>query len=124
MKLTRTEKQKTPYKFFFDNAGYSYDPKKETELQGRRRCAKAYAEAEARAIAEQVDFEWIVDPGVDSSEFSDEKPAWKLWGCMMRRNGRVCQSLWGIDFGRNGEPWNDTYKRVVEAELACEEFGL
>lgn len=29
-------------------------------------------------------------------------------------------SLGGIDFGRDGEPWGNPYRRVVEAELALE----
>lgn len=35
---------------------------------------------------------------------------------------RVCQSLHGIDFGRDGSPAQDSYGRVVEAELADEEL--
>ena len=32
--------------FFYENAGYSYDPKTETPEQGRIRCARDLADAE------------------------------------------------------------------------------
>lgn len=108
-------------RFFFKHAGYSYDPKKETKLQGRWRCATALALAERKANNVGLRFEWSVDPDCDSSEFSEEKPAWALWQCLARgQDGKPCASLGGIDFGRRGEPWGQPYKRVVEAELAAE----
>ena len=82
------------------------------------------AKAEAAATAAQADYDWEIDENIDSSDFSDETPAWALWDCVMRVNGRVVQSLGGIDFGRDKEPWSDPYKRVVEAELALEQFDI
>ena len=58
------------YQFFLKHAGYSYNPKTETLMQGRIRSARALAKAEREA--------------------------------------------------RDGEPWGDPYRRIVEAELAIE----
>lgn len=110
-------------KFFTAKAGSSYDPKKETEAQGRARGARQLAAAEAWALGQNYSFTWEVDDSADSSDFSDEKPAWHLWVCTMRdQHGHPVQSLGGVDFGRDGEPWGDDYRRVVEAELALEQM--
>jgi len=107
--------------FFYDNAGYSYDPKVETQWHGRIRCAKELAAAEELATEAGIDYVWDVDPDINSSEFSDETPAWELWECMALDTDRhLVAALAGIDFGRDGTPWNNDYKRIVEAELALE----
>lgn len=107
--------------FFAKHAGYSYDPKKETEDQGRMRCAESLAIDEYDARDKGFTFLWSVDPDINSGDFSDEKPFYKLWQCAMyNREGRIVNSLHGIDFGRNKEPFGKPYKRVVEAELAGE----
>lgn len=113
---------KTPYIFFFTQAGYSYNTAKgETRNQGRIRCAQELVKAEDWAKL-HLSFEWNRDD-TTSAEFSDERPAWGLWLCTARGiNGDIVQSLSGIDFGRDGEPWGHPYKRVVEAELALEEM--
>lgn len=111
----------SPVEFFYEHAGYGYDPKKETEEQGKRRNAESLAAAERRASDEGLSFEWSVDPHIDSSDFEDSGESWQLWDCLCRsESGEVLASLGGIDFGRDGEPWNDPYRRVVEAELAQE----
>jgi len=110
---------KTPYHFFLAHAGYSYDAQKETPMQGRIRCAKQLAAEEKRAKDADVSFEWDYD-GLTSKEWTDEEPAWSTWSCVARNaDGEVFASLCGIDFGRDGKPWGDPYRRVVEAELAC-----
>lgn len=48
-------------KFFYNHAGFSYDPKTETPEQGRARCAKLLAKAEEFAIEESIRFEWMPD---------------------------------------------------------------
>lgn len=109
-------------RFFFEHAGYAYYPNKETPEQGRTRGALALADAEAWAKAAGYRFEWYRDPDIDSSDFSDESPAWQLWECaMLAMDGEVVQSLGGIDLGRDGKPSSDPYGRVVEAELASQE---
>jgi len=111
--------------FFVANAGYSYDPKTETEEQGKRRGARKLATAERRAWKEGCRFSWSVDPDIDSSDFSDERPPWSLYQCaMFAPDGRCVASLHGIDFGRDGFPSDgNTYRRVVEAELALEAYS-
>ncbi len=110
----------TPYQFFLRHAGFSYDPKTETADAGRRRCARDLANAEKRGYA-GVSFAWLIDPDTDSSEWCDEPPAYDQWVCVCRDpNGNVLASLGGIDFGRDGSPYSDPYRRVVEAELAQE----
>lgn len=110
----------TPYHFFLKHAGYSYDPKTQTKMQGRIMGAKELAAAERWALDQGCSFDWEVDD-VDSSDWSDERSSWNQWVCIMRdAHGNVMESLCGIDFGRDGEPWGEPYKRVVEAELASD----
>ena len=114
-------KTKTAYQFFLKHAGYSYDPTKETRAQGRRRCARLYAKAERAALEGGFSFDWSVDPHSDSSDWSDETPPYEQWQCVMyNSDGRIVSSLHGIDFGRDKTPFESTYKRVVESELAVE----
>lgn len=106
-------------RFFFDWAGQVHTPP-ETPAEGTTRNAELLARAEAWARKHGYLFEWAHDPGRDSSEVSDERPAWPLWLLMMRDpQGRVCQALGGVDFG-TGDPWGNPYRRVCEAEMACE----
>lgn len=108
-------------RFFYNHAGISYMPGKETAEQGKIRGAKQLAKFEARAYARGFTYHWSVDQSTDSSEFSDVKPAWKLWQCAMYNcRGRIVNSLHAIDFGRDVKPWGQDYRRVVEAELALE----
>jgi hypothetical protein len=107
--------------FFYDHAGYSYHPATETPEQGRIYCATQYAKAEAWARDAGLSFAWFQDPEIDSSDFSDEEPAWPLWECLVyNEDGEVIGALGGVDFGRDGSPRGDHYRRVVEAELALE----
>ena len=109
-------------KFFLANAGYSWNPKTETETEGRQRSAESLAKAEDWALDNGYSFDWREDD-LDSSEFSDERPAWTLWQCtMFNASGEIVQELGGIDFGRDGSPWGDSYRRAVEAELALEQM--
>ena len=116
-----TQKLTAPQQFFFDHAAYSYDPKTGTPEQGRTRCALNLAAAEAMGREAGLSFEWQVDPYINSSDFSDDPEPWQLWSCLAHDSkGAVVQSLGGIDFGRDGTPWGNDYRRVVEAELADE----
>lgn len=120
----KTKTKQTAEQFFYEQAGYSYDPKGETQEQGKRRCAQLMAYAERRASADGYSYEWSVDPYITSSDFCDDPEPWALWTCLMRdEEGKVVKSLGGIDFGRDGEPWGDPYRRVVEAELAMEYYA-
>lgn len=107
-------------RFFFDHMGYSYKPP-ETKQEGLTRCAREAAVAEQRAREAGFSFDWSTDPEIDSSDFSDEPNPWQLWQCIARDGaGNIVASLHGIDFGRDGEPWGNSYRRCVEAELALE----
>jgi len=113
----------SPKQFFKDYAGFSYRPGVETKAQGREKYARKLAAAERKARDAGFSFHWEIDQDIDSSEFIDESPAWNTWNCTMRDcQGKVRGSLCGVDFGADGSPWGSTYRRVVEAELACEVF--
>ena len=118
---------KTPLKFFYNHAGYSYDPKHETIRQGKTKCARALASAEAAAREGGFCFKWSIDPHSTSAEFDNDdfrgsnSDPWQLWQCcMFNSDGGTVNSLHGIDFGRDGNPWSDPYRRVVEAEIAMD----
>lgn len=112
---------KSPYHFFFRHAGYSYNPATETKQQGRAKCAKALADAEKRARETGVSFEWSIDPHSRASDWRDDGEDYAQWQCVAHdETGDVRASLHGIDFGPDGEPWGDPYRRVVEAELSAE----
>jgi len=109
----------TQTRFFYDHAGYSYDPKTQTPDQGRLECATLLARAESVATEHGYSFRWDIDPDITAADFSDDDYA--LWVCVMYDpDGYVIGSLGGIDFGPGGESWGDAYRRVIEAELALE----
>lgn len=109
--------------FFFRNAGYSYDPKTETQTEGRIRMARDLAAAAKRVREEGYEYNWSIDD-IDSSDFDDEHEPHKLWQCfMIDPKGNVVESLGGIDLGADGEPDIEEYAMVVAAELASEHFG-
>lgn len=108
------------FRFFHEHAGY---------IVGQSAiCAVTLARAALRAADDGHSFHWSIDPSIDSSDFSDQEPAWQLWQCAMRSADEsegqrgILASLHGIDFGRDGAPWSDPYRRVVEAELASEHY--
>lgn len=109
-------------RFFFSHAGYSYDPKTETKVQGRWKCARALATAEKHAKTYGITFEWPYDdtPCIGCECGSNECPCFtqephETLGCIARGpDGEQLASLWGI-CGATTE-----YTRVVQAELAQE----
>jgi hypothetical protein len=106
-----------PVDFFYEWGGYSYDPKTETPEQGKRRCAKEAAKAEAWAQAERIRFSWGHETDPDYSGIKHKGP---LWVCVAYQDDDVIGSLGNIDLGKDGTPWSDNYGRVVEADLALE----
>ena|SRR5215831_17223718 len=105
-------------KFFFDHAGYSYDPKTETKRQGRLRCAKAMANAERLAQSYGLQFNWEDDwlVGDHTKEFDTYK-----------ENPQTCESCVCVDIEGNVlaslgciDDADSNYRRVIEAELALE----
>ena len=98
-------------RFFYDNAGYGYDPKTQTRAQGRRECAEALAQAE-RERGEGWCFTWDCDP---RSWDGDGPVPDQVLTCVLRsRDGEVLTSLCGI-----ADP-SPAYQPVIEAELAME----
>lgn len=103
-------------RFFYVNAGYSYNAATETAEQGRERCARNLAAAESIAREAGVSFDWRVDHDCDS-----EHGLHPLYECLAYDcAGKVVASLHAIDFGADGSPHSSDYRRVVEAELADE----
>jgi hypothetical protein len=126
--------RQTAYHFFVSQAGYSYDPKVETALQGRQRAAKRLAAAERWADAQRLVAVWQNDPdcGPDDFDFEADKDHVRehgAVGCILYRpcddHGTECKhaeclgSLWGITESLDNRQ-RDAYRRVVEAELALE----
>lgn len=109
--------------FFFEHAGYSYDPKTQTPEQGRTQCAIDLAAAEEKARNAGVSFMWEIDPDIDSSFFKGNKhrfDAYALWQVTAySAEGERLDGMGGVDFGRGGSPRGDTYRRVCEAEIAA-----
>ena len=107
--------------FFYDNAGFSYDPATETQEQGKQRCAIALANAETKAAQEGIEFVIEPDPDADESWMDGESQEYQdKW------RGKAWQVvLWDAD-GKNvlaslGGCYGDKkYERVVRAELALE----
>jgi hypothetical protein len=102
-------------RFFYENAGTSYNPKTETEDEGRRRGAIELAAAEAWAESEGIEFEWEFDQETSYTDYEDESPD-TVYECALARDADrdVLASLCGI-----GDA-TDEYRRVVNAELAME----
>ena len=101
--------------FFFDRAGYSYDPKTETATQGRWRGALALADAERRARENVWTAEWEPDVWPHGHAGCDCEHLEHMSCVLYDRRGVVLASLGSIcGAGQNG------YARVVEAELALE----
>lgn len=128
MSTTPPKTKQTPEQFFYEHAGYGYDPLTETPEQGRQRGATVLAQAERTSRDAGDSYEWQIDTNSSSADWlsanrdggKNRKP-WQVWGCIRRSaGGEILASLWSIDFGRDGEPWNSPYRRVVEAELAVE----
>lgn len=118
-------KLKTPEQFFYEHAGWSYDPKTETKEQGRRRGARLLAKVERWASQTGVSYEWDQDglTNRDFQEITNENPEYYLWRVLARdADGAVIGSLCGVDFGKDGQPWGNPYRRVVEAEISLEQF--
>lgn len=135
------------YQFFLKHAGYSWDPKTQTPMQGRIQCARRLAAAERKARDAGISYQWELNPLESSAEWCEDNEdggrncnPYSTWVCRAIgycgspddtetcedreykccENPRIVASLGGIDFGRDGEPWGNPYRRVVEAELALE----
>ena len=107
--------------FFYEHAGWNYNPEHETEEQGHRRCAEALAKAERWAREAGVEFSWEDDweVGDHTTEFDcyeDGGPE-TCERAAASFEGEVLASLCCIDDA------TDEYRRVVEAELALQAWA-
>src|SRR5579872_2916121 len=117
-KKTSTALKSTAEKFFYEHGGYSYDPKKETPTQGRRRSAKAAAKAEEIASRLGWSFKWEEDQEpYEMGDAETEMPAEVLSCVLFDEDGNVLESLSSIGMSGNFREDN-SYKRIVESELA------
>ncbi len=94
--------------FFYDNAGWSYNPATQTEEQGRIECAKRLAQAELEARAAGISYSW------DREDCDCEEKDHNSYYCMACDGDTLVASL-GMICGPTRE-----YRRVIEAELALE----
>lgn len=109
--------------FFFEHAGYSYDPARETPAQGRTRCAVSLAAAEAVLLEAIREGAADVDVRPDEDGTRDERAP--RWGMIVWARGKSrrsshqwsihAASLWCLD-----DIDSRGYGRVVRAELASE----
>ena len=107
--------------FFWDNAGFSYNPKTQTADDGHLESAIALAQAELEGCSQGFSYVWDIDPDSTSADFSDDYPPYEQFQCVcLNYRGHILASLGGIDFGRDNQPWDQDYRRVIEAELALE----
>lgn len=103
--------------FFYDNADYSY-AQDETPEMGRVRCAKALANAERWARANEAHYEWSNDWSV--GDHTKEFDCYEDGGpetceeATLYIKGEMVASLGCVDDASR------EYRRVVEAELAEE----
>lgn len=102
--------------FFYDNAGWGYDPKRETAEHGRACGAVLLASAERQMqLTEGAEVTWEDDPEPWDGDVPWDGP---VYGAVLRKGSEVLGSLWGITLA--GELGSDPYCRVVAAELALE----
>jgi hypothetical protein len=123
-KVAKARKTLTPDQlFFYTHAGFSYDPKKETEDQGRIRCAKALAKAEEKLRNSGAYVEWSNDWDIGS-----HKDYYGKGSCYEDSEPKTCESavLWDSEglyvLASLGciDDADSNYRRVIEAELAQE----
>lgn len=104
--------------FFYQHAGWGYNPTTETPEEGRRAGAEALADAERWARETGVWFRWESELGwidhVAEYDTYDAEPETCEACIAYDEDGEVVASLGCID---DATP---QYRRVVEAELALE----
>lgn len=116
-------------RFFYDHAGFSYDPETETSEQGHARCARELAQAELEGkrrgwIVEAFPDDLpVMDDDVGSRELVESGQAVNLQ--VWLRAGPDCDpdeisDILGVLGGVVVPSEDDPYVRVVGAELALE----
>jgi hypothetical protein len=116
----RKPKMTADEKFFFEHGGSSYDPKRETKAEGRRRGAEEAARAMKIAEERGWQFVWEEDPEpYNMGDAETEMPREVLMLRLDDENGNVLASLGGIGFSGSVREDRDQ-GRVFESELAME----
>lgn len=112
-----TQALSSAIEFFYEHAGYSYDPKTQTEEEGHRETATYLARAEKWAKDHDVSFTWEDDWGVDHQKefdcYEDGGPD-TCEMCAALQDGKVITAIGCVD---DATP---EYRRVIEAQLAAE----
>lgn len=108
--------------FFYEHAGYSYDPETETPEQGRQRSAELLAAAERDAVKRGYEIVWAVDDDpIWDDDVQRETTDYDQYVCSVYdADGVVLASLGSVDFGPGVTPESAPYGRVVAAEVALE----
>lgn len=104
--------------FFYDHAGFSYIPARETAEDGRERNAVELAAAysELYAVSTDAYVSWEIDPEITSHGWEDSnEPERPTLIATLVYGENVVGSLGGIDV--KGCNTDDPYCEVVEAEL-------
>lgn len=104
-------------RFFYENAGASWNPETETPEEGRHRCAERLAQVEAWGARSGYCFAIQVDP--DAGMVSDTDYD-QFEVRMYSTDGELVGAIGAIDIGPDADPdWSD-HVRVVKAELLSE----
>jgi|ERR1019366_5479248 hypothetical protein len=98
--------------FFYEHAGWSYQPPNETSEQGKRRCAKELSEAFNEFRNENTYVSWHIDE-IDSSDFDSDSEPRPLYCATLYYGTKIVGSLGGIDISDSSDP----YAKVIEAEM-------
>lgn len=107
----------TDEQFFYDHAGWSYNPEMETEEQGRERGARALAAAEKRL----KDGPYYVDHTPDDMPWDGDMPYdGPLWNVDLYSVENSTTAVLIGSIGSVACEENSPYMRVVAAELANE----
>jgi hypothetical protein len=105
-------------RFFYDHAGWSYNPQTESKLAGHMNSAKQLAEAERQVRNLGWRFDWQDDWTVGSHTAEYGKDCGEPETCesciVYSEVGTILASLHCIDDA------DHNYRRVIEAELALE----
>lgn len=107
--------------FFYEHAGYGYDPARETAEQGRQRCAEELARAEELAASRgwyvdtQTDWD-VPDDDADSRGLVERGEMVNLLVTLRDEDGQMLACLGAVTVPSDDDP----YIRVCGAELASD----
>jgi hypothetical protein len=104
--------------FYYEHAGWSFDPALETSGSGRTRNAILLAQAAEWLAESDAEVHWMPDDDQEAARGDGEEGT--LWVAVLYNGGQhVLASLGGVGFS-SGAPWGAPHAKVVEAELAVE----